>query len=248
MALREQIERQGRFLFRWRSYIPLLALPLFIVALKQSECLERILGESTQSVWEIFCLSISLFGLLIRCLVAGCVPRGTSGRKTSEQRAETLNTTGMYSIVRNPLYLGNFIIVVGILLFIQVWWLVLMGIFCFLLYYERIIFTEEEFLREKFDGLFLEWSDRTPLWIPKFRNWQKPNLPFSWKTALRKEYSSFFAIAASYTLLDIFADLLSERKLEIKFGWMVFFVVSLIIYVALMLLKKKTKILSVEGR
>jgi protein-S-isoprenylcysteine O-methyltransferase Ste14 len=89
--------------------------------------------------------------------VAGYVPRGTSGRNTRWQVAETLNTTGMYSIVRNPLYLGNFIIVLGILLFVQVWWIVVIGIVGFWFFYERIVFTEEGFLRRKFGTVFLEW-------------------------------------------------------------------------------------------
>jgi len=248
MALREQMERQGKFLFRWRSYLPLLALPLFIVALKQSEYLERVFGNTAEAVWESFCLLVSFLGLLIRCLVAGYAPRGTSGRNTREQAAANLNTTGMYSMVRNPLYLGNLVIVIGILLFTQVWWLILIGIFGFLFYYERIIFTEEEFLRKKFGDLFLAWANKTHVWIPSFRKWQKPDLPFSWKTVLRREYSSFFSIVAAYTFLDIFADLLSERRLEITFVWAIFFVAGLIVYFTLMFLKKKTRVLDVKGR
>ncbi|MGB8874133.1 MAG: hypothetical protein WCC75_12145, partial [Desulfobaccales bacterium] len=44
----------------------------------------------------------------------GLPPRGTSGRNTQGQVAETLNTTGIYSLVRNPLYLGNFLIWLGL--------------------------------------------------------------------------------------------------------------------------------------
>ena len=151
MALREDMERQGRWLFRWRSYLPLLGIPLFIVALKQSGILENKFGDSVSDIWGICAIVISFLGLVVRSLTVGYTPRGTSGRNTKSQIAETLNTTGMYSISRNPLYLGNFIIVLGITLFIQVWWLALLVWFGFWLYYERIIFTEEEFLRNKFN-------------------------------------------------------------------------------------------------
>ena len=248
MVLRENIEKQGSFLFKWRSYLPLLTVPLFIIALCHSEYLERVFGDFADKFWEGLCIGISFLGLFVRVLVAGYVPRGTSGRNTRWQVAETLNTTGMYSIVRNPLYLGNFIIVLGILLFVQVWWIVVIGIAGFWFFYERIVFTEEGFLRRKFGTVFLEWKKKTPVFYPRFKNWQKPNIPLSFKTVLRREFSTFFSIVASFTFLDITADLLSEGKLEIESFWIIFFSVGLIIYITLLILKKKTKILDVEGR
>jgi len=77
------------------------------------------------------------------------VPKNTSGR-TNSLIAERLNTTGMYSIVRHPLYLGNFLIVFGIVLFIQVLWFGIIVLAGYWFYYERIIFAEEEFLRKRF--------------------------------------------------------------------------------------------------
>jgi hypothetical protein len=185
---------------------------------------------------------------VIRSLVAGYAPKGTSGRNTKGQLAETLNTTGMYSIVRNPLYLGNFVIVLGVFLFTEVWWFILIGVAGFLFYYERIIFAEEEFLRKKFGDVFLEWAKKTPAFLPRFKNWQKPSLPFSFKAVLRREHSTFFAIVAPFTFLDIAVDYFAEKKLEIHVGWIIFFFVSLIIYLTLRILKKKTKVLDAEGR
>ena len=60
----------------------------------------------------------------------GFAPRGTSGRNTLGQVAEVLNTSGMYSVVRNPLYLGNFVIWLGLALFIKVWWCILIVVLC----------------------------------------------------------------------------------------------------------------------
>ena len=188
MVLREDIEKQGSFLFKWRSYLPLLTVPLFIIALYHSEYLERVFGDFADKFWEGLCIEISFLGLFVRVLVAGYVPRGTSGRNTRWQVAETLNTTGMYSIVRNPLYLGNFIIVLGILLFVQVWWIVVIGIVGFWFFYNRIVFTEEAFLLRKFGTVFLEWQRKTPVFYPRFKNWQKPNIPFSFKTVFRREF------------------------------------------------------------
>lgn len=248
MALRENIKKQGDFFFRWRSYLPLLTVPLFIIALRHSEYLERVFGDFADNFWEGLCIGISFLGLFVRVLVAGYVPRGTSGRNVRWQVAEILNTTGMYSIVRNPLYLGNFIIVLGILLFVQVWWIVLIGIVGFWFFYGCIVFTEEKFLRKKFGTIFLEWKKKTPAFCPRFKNWQRPNILFSLKTVFRREFSTFFLIVVTLTFLDVAADFLSEGKLEIGPFWIIFFAAGLIIYITLLILKKKTKIFYVEGR
>ncbi len=248
MALREDFEKQGAFLFRWRSYVPVMILPPLILALFHSEGIERVFGTVGEYLWQALCLMISLSGLAIRAGVAGYALRGTSGRNVRGQAAEQLNTAGMYSIVRNPLYLGNFTIMLGALMFVQVWWLILMGIVGFWFYYERIIFTEEEFLRKKFGDVFLDWAQRTPVFYPDFKHWQWPDLPFSFKTVLRREYSTFFGTIASFTFIDIAADLATKRRLEIKPFWMILFVAGLATYITLMTLKKKTKRLDVAGR
>ena len=117
MALREEFERTGNWLFRWRSYLPLLLVGLFLVALTNFRY--PIGSYELDRNWKIICLLISFSGLALRMYVVGCVPRGTSGRNVTEQRAEVLNTTGIYSLVRHPLYLGNFLIWFGIILSVR---------------------------------------------------------------------------------------------------------------------------------
>lgn len=248
MALRETMEKQGNWLFRWRSYLPLLVIPIFIVALRYAGMLEYIIGDRATDYWETLSICISLLGLGIRCVTAGYVPRGTSGRNTKTQVAESLNTSGMYSIVRNPLYVGNFVIMFGITLFIQVWWLALMVWVGFWLYYERIIFSEEEFLRKKFGALFIEWAEKTPMLFPNFNNWKKPNLPFSLETTIRREFSTLFSIITVFSFLEVSTNLLHKGKFEIGRSWVIFFIIGLVIYLICLILKKKTNKLNVPGR
>ncbi len=51
MPLREDLEKQGSWLFRHRSYLPLLAIPFFLIALRSSEQLERFFGRSVEMLW-----------------------------------------------------------------------------------------------------------------------------------------------------------------------------------------------------
>jgi protein-S-isoprenylcysteine O-methyltransferase Ste14 len=199
-------------------------------------------------LWEIFCLIVSFGGLTIRIFTVGYVPKGTSGRNTRKQVADALNTTGMYSIVRHPLYLGNFFIWLGISLFVQVWWVTLIFILIFWLYYERIMFAEEEFLRKKVGKEFLIWAEKTPAFLPKFKNWQPPSLSFSFKNALKREYSGFFAIIVSFTFLELISNIFAQGKLKLDLMWQIIFIAGLVIYLTVRILRKKTKILDVKGR
>jgi protein-S-isoprenylcysteine O-methyltransferase Ste14 len=248
MALKETYEKQGEFLFRHRSYLPLLTAPLVIAALLDPQYSHPLFIGFSGGLWKTICICISFAGLGVRSLVAGYVPLGTSGRNTERQVATSLNTKGMYSLVRNPLYLGNFLIILGLLLFAQVWWFALAGIAIFWIFYERIIFTEEEFLRQKFGAAYVEWTMKTPVFIPKLSGWQKPELPYAWKIVLRREHSTQFGMVSALTVLGIASDLFTTPSHKIATFWWIFWGTSLVIYLIFRFLKKKTKVLNIEGR
>jgi protein-S-isoprenylcysteine O-methyltransferase Ste14 len=249
MALREEFEKQGNWLFRWRSYLPLLIIPLFIIALQSTALVNRESAGLGARCWEVFCFVLSLLGFAVRCLTVAFVPSGTSGRNTKEQIAAVLNTTGIYSIVRHPLYLGNLMIIFGLLLFIRVWWFGAIGALMFWVYYERIAFAEEEFLRRKFGAAYLEWAEKTPALLPRIGNWNRPDLTFSLRKVLKREYSGFFALIASFTSLNVLREIVvNTQHPQIGLGWVVLFVFGLVVYLTLRTLKKKTTILDVSGR
>ena len=132
-----EMPRQGDFLFRHRSYIPLVLLVPVGIALA---CLDPTgLLPDTHEWWAFACFFVSGCGLLVRVLTVGFVPKGTSGRNTKSQVASVLNTTGLYSIVRHPLYIGNFLMWLGMVLCVGDFAVVTMFVFAFCFYYERIM-------------------------------------------------------------------------------------------------------------
>ena len=246
MALQEEFEKTGEYFFRWRSYLPLAMAVLFILALAHFRY--PFANHRLNLVWDAGCLAVALLGQVVRFFTVGFVPRGTSGRNTRGQVAEVLNTTGMYAVVRNPIYLGNFIIWFGLSLFMKSLWFTTIIILCFTIFYERIIFAEEAFLREKFGDAFIQWAEKTPAMIPRFKNWRPPSLPFSWKSAIDREYGTFFAIIATFTVLELLAGLFSYGKLTIDAIWIKLFLGSAVLYLTIRYLKKKTKVLATENR
>ena len=60
MALREELERQGNWLFSRRSYLPLLILPILLIALRNSE---QVLGDTLDDFYEVLCITIFFSGV-----------------------------------------------------------------------------------------------------------------------------------------------------------------------------------------
>ncbi len=248
MPMIEEMEKQGAWFFRWRSYLPLflflVAIPAYFQFHYESELCDH--------VWEIACLCCGFLGLSIRALTIGYVPAGTSGRNTHGQVAEQLNTTGIYSLVRNPLYLGNYFMWLAPIMFLQAWWLVLICSLVFFIYYERIIFVEEKFLREKFGETYIQWASRTPMFFPKLRGWIPPVESFSWKTVIRREYHGFYALIAILFALEVATDLWIEKVhfsiRSFDVAWVIGFGLSTIFYLVVRVICKTTCWLRVDGR
>ena len=253
MRLNERLEQEGGFLFRWRGVLPLLLIPVVLAALAEGAAVERLLGEGLDDLWTYGCIILSLTGYALRCATVGFAPAGTSGRNARSQRASALNTTGLYSIVRNPLYLGNFIVILGLALVTSVWWLVVIVVLAYCLYIERIVAAEERFLASKFGADYTAWADRTPAFWPRLGNWQPPAENFSLRTVLRKENNSVIILATSYAGLEAVADLLVEVEplkawVTADYVCVLLLLVSVPVFVILQLLKKRTRILHVPGR
>src|SRR3989338_7652997 len=240
--LSQALVRQGEFLFRWRGYLPLLLAPLVIYGFKDFQYYRE--SHFYDRLLEVVCFAVALTGLAIRFLVMGYAPAETMGR--NPEQARVLKTAGMYSLCRNPLYLGNFFIGLGIFLFLESALILLVYVLSFWLYYERIILGEETFLLRKFGGEYARWAERTSLIIPRFAKWRKPDEPFCWRRAVRREYRRFFAIISLMTLFEIAGDFVITGQLKFDWEWRVIFGLGLGAYLAVRFLKHRTALLQVD--
>ena len=253
MALLEEFDEQGNFLFRWRSYVPSVIIGLSIFYIKDSTYIN---GDYFANLGLIvFFLLISLFGLFIRCVTIGYAPEKTSGRNTKSQVAETVNQTGIYSLVRHPLYIGNFFMFLGVVLILKSLSFTLIFILFYWMYYERIMFTEEQFLRNKFGSAYIEWSNRTPAIVPRFKNYQSPKLEFSFKNIVKREYPSLFGITIMFIFYDLLVIIYNDPgRLQngffglLYFHHQVIFISAILFYITTRIIVKFTKLLHVEGR
>jgi len=153
----------------------------------------------------------------------------------------------MYSVVRHPLYVGNLLIWGAITLFLHSVLFSLACVALFVVYYERIILSEEAFLREKFGREYQQWAGTTPMLLPSFAKWVRPSLSFSRKIALKRQYTGLFVITTTMTALEILGDLFYKGSWTLEWPWVFVFATGTIIYVTLRTLKKRGY-LDVEGR
>jgi protein-S-isoprenylcysteine O-methyltransferase Ste14 len=249
MLIRDSLREQGEILFRLRSSLPLLLLPLAALALRESEWLEQRYGDAIDDWYDWLCIAVSGAGLALRVAVAGCVPKRTSGRNTRKgQVAAALNTTGLYSVVRHPLYLANGAILAGFLLATGSPWFFLAGALAGCLYYERIIFTEEEFLLRRFGASYRTWADATPALVPRLAGWQPSALPFCWRTALKREYQTFGTAIATFAVLDYAEDAVALGRIEFEAETTYLLATTVLLFVVIRLVRTQTRWLHVPGR
>ena len=252
MPLQEEMEQQGNWLFKYRGILPFtfFAAGAFVYLQSKSNPLPKSLVDTGFETYFIFfCFLISFLGLIMRVLIVGFASPNTSGRNTEEQVADSVNKTGAYSMVRHPLYVGNFFMWLGVALLTRNLWFIVSFIFLYWLYYERIMFAEEQYLRKKYGDEYINWASKTPPFIPAFRQYIKPNLPFSWKKVLKQEKTGLFLLFLVFFLLNA-AGNYQEKKVFIDGNsWLsVGCGASFILYAILKFLKSKTHVLDEEGR
>ncbi len=243
MALNEELNRQGNFLFHYRSYLPVVFLVAGLAIDIIHERSSPVDHFSKTDIYQFTCFFISLAGFIFRIITVGYSPKNTSGRNAAVQVADTLNTTGTYSICRHPLYVGNFLMWLGVALLTGNLWFVFSFVLVYWLYYERIMYSEEQFLRSRFKEDYLHWTDQTPAFFPNIGKWQNPGSPFSIKKVLKFEKSGLLNLTLVFFVFEATeADTLTYLWTN-KSVWVILFGMGLVTYLLLKFIENKTNIL-----
>ena len=248
MALIHSLEKSGNKLFKYRGHIPVI---LFILAIPVIYFTNyQFLEDCPISYWFLlgFAIALSVLGQVIRAISIGTSSKNTSGRNREKQVADALNTKGIYSTMRHPLYVGNYFMWIGIVVFTaNIWFFVAVSL-AFWVYYERIMFAEERFLERKFGKDYLDWSLQVPAFLPSFKNYKKTPIPFSLKTIFRREYSGVTATIIGFLFVDILRD--ATINSAFLFHWRYVIVLGVALFMSLFFrtLKHHTKFLYEEDR
>lgn len=246
MALIHSFEEEGNWLFKRRGQIPVVLFLLAIPAVYYSDY--AIIYPPKAQLTGMVAMVVSVLGAIVRAYTIGTTPKGTSGRNTEEQVAEVLNSTGIYSMVRHPLYLGNYFMWIGIVIFTLNASFVIIVSLLYWIYYERIMFAEERFLEKKFGQQYLDWSLKAPAFIPALCKFVKPDVPFSMISVLRREYSGWLATVIGFVFVHVLQQYFTYGTFKISDEWLCALIAAVAVTVVLRLLKHYTGVLKEEGR
>lgn len=201
--MRQFMIRVGNFFFRWRdTAFTLFFLPaLYLVSFPEY----AIDGLTVDILTSVLGLLLMLLGQIVRGITVGYayIKRGGLNKQIY---AQTLVHRGMFAHSRNPLYLGNLLIVTGGILTINIIWydLIILPLFYFI--YLSITVAEEEFLRNKFGVEYDEYVKNVNRFIPSNLNkWKESieGMDFTWKRFFKKEYSSLCIVFSVYFLSNL---------------------------------------------
>lgn len=180
----------GNFFFRYRNFLFIfLYLALFIPSAPLFT--EAVFGPHYFYYPLIGGLMITFSGQLIRgiTIALAYIVRGGKDKKV---HANELVTEGIFNHCRNPLYVGNILMLLGVGILINS--LLFVGVFIplFLFIYQAIVLAEEHFLRNKFGQQFNDYCKRVNRWIihPAGIGKTLKSMAFNGKRWLVKEYNT----------------------------------------------------------
>jgi protein-S-isoprenylcysteine O-methyltransferase Ste14 len=142
-------------------------------------------------VWFVGAVPI-IVGEWIR--LAGVAAAGTVTRRRSRD-VQRLVTYGIFGWMRNPLYVGNFLIWIGFVIISGVWWFLPVAVILFAIEYSLIVSYEEGVLESIFGREYLEYKKTTPRWFPRPPTTRTTG-PVDWREAWRSETSTFLQYGA----------------------------------------------------
>jgi protein-S-isoprenylcysteine O-methyltransferase Ste14 len=164
--------------FKYRSYTPIPFLLLMVIFAEPS-VMSMIIG-----------FAIAISGELIRYW--GVSWAGSETRTTGEAGGTYLIISGPFAFVRNPLYVGNILLYIGI--GIMSWslfpYLQMVAILFFAVQYHFIVLEEEKYLKEKFGENYSKYVKNVPRFIPRFTSYKDSILeqpPYNPKAGVKSE-------------------------------------------------------------
>jgi protein-S-isoprenylcysteine O-methyltransferase Ste14 len=186
----------GDFLFRHRNALfPFACLFIFLPS-------PTVFGEPL--VAALAGVVLASVGQLVRVLTIGMryiIRGGRDGRVY----AEGLVTDGVYSLCRNPMYVGNILIGIGVALASNSLLALAITVLLIVFAYIAIVVAEERYLLGKFGAAFQAYCDATPRWLPRAGELGRLSMEsFHWRRVIIKEYGTPFGWVNAVCLITLY--------------------------------------------
>jgi protein-S-isoprenylcysteine O-methyltransferase Ste14 len=191
----------GNFFFKYRNLLfPIFGLSIFIPSPPLFS--PETFGDNYYMIPLVLGLFIAFSGQLIRALTIALkyIVRGGKDKKVY---ANDLVTEGIFNHCRNPLYVGNILMLLGVgLLSNSLYFIVfVVPVFCFI--YQAIVLAEENYLRGKFGPQYDVYASQVNRWIPRLQGLGTTlnSMTFNWKRYVSNEYNTVYLLCLSIYLV-----------------------------------------------
>lgn len=233
----------GNFFFKYRNIIFILFYAALFVP-SPALFSESVFGANYYWWPIVLGLLITVSGQAIRGATIG-LAYIVRGGKDGKPYAEGLVTEGIFRHCRNPLYVGNILMLLGVGILSNSLFYVGIMIPVFLFIYQAIVLAEENFLRGKFGSGFDDYCKAVNRWIPNLKGIGDTfgRMYFNWKRWILKEHTTQFIWLCGITaiLLIKYPHLTQFNTEKRNILLAVFLGILLLIYVFVRYLKKSGK-------
>lgn len=168
-------------------------------------------------------VSIMVLGMLVRFWASGYITK-----------SRVLTTSGPYAYTRNPLYLGNFLLGLGVVVVANNGWLILYYSAAFLILYAGTIQEEQKVLEEKFGEDYRTYLKKVPMFFPRLMPFRGASeKPFSLRQSFQNgEFIRIFGFSLLAVFLFLWHALLIKKQgLE---GSVIFSLILFMVFSALL--------------
>ena len=212
--------RLGRCLFPWRRLF--YGIPVFFLLLDNSQLYYPFSSHFYDEVFEIGALFIVFAGAGLRIWASGTTRRTV--KKSGRAPDFNFCSKGPFSLVRNPHFLGDLIIVAGLSFTLMLAVPIIASISLFLLLSLPIQFERENLLMERHGAPYARYCEQTSLILPSFKNWKPHGPRFRWELAFQKESKIAAGIGFVFFFIEQLRELIIDRILDTNIFWMFFLV------------------------
>ena len=197
----------GQFFFRYRDAVfPVIFVVVALVMRPRPIGPPRL----TQAL-ILFGAAVALLGQAMRLVTIGYdyIERGGKGGNVYASR---LVRGGVYGLSRNPMYVGNALIAIGLTMVMSapLGYATIIPLFLFV--YAAIIAAEEQYLRHTFGAEYDDYCAQVPRLCPSLPGLARliATTPYDWRTAIRKDLSTLTGLSLGLILLPVWRTLWME--------------------------------------
>jgi protein-S-isoprenylcysteine O-methyltransferase Ste14 len=237
----------GNFFFKYRNQLFIFLYALLLIPSPELFTVEKF-GQDYWFLSFYIGLFITTAGIVIRGLTIGLtfIERGGKDLKI---HADALITRGLFTHCRNPLYVGNNLMLLGLGILSNSLIYVLVVVPVFLFIYQAIVLAEENFLKQKFGIAYEEYCANVNRWLPSMKGIGETfsTMKFNWVRWLFTEYNTqiFWLTGVFLTIIFKYPQVVGEGT-EIRNKWTLIVLPVMVIYYLFLRWLRKSGIVQIN--